>query len=407
MTPSRRSARCSGPAWSTSFTLMMEFIFGPILFFLTSRATSWTASSRRAAGRWPRRRAACAWSAATAPPRARGSCASRGTAAASSRSRTLPGPVDLSSFELATFRFRLNRQTPGTDKLFFEDVDGHRSVWRWATPRWPATSGCRPSPRRWTCASTSSPERFPAVRSEATTRRYDVRRHLAVDLDRDRRRAPAGSDARRQRRRRSQPGRRRISGTPTANGTFDFTMRAPTGLGATSTQALRIEVGDPPSTRRSAGPAQPGARDRPPAGDLFPTLPRRRRPMEPPPTSRGSALRLRALPGHGHAAGVGPRRAALGSSALERQLGENNFIIRGSEFSALQPDHAAERCSRTGAGAGPTGRLLQNLLELLNTEFDLSSPASRTPAASTSTACPACRSRTSSTPTRPTPTTPR
>jgi hypothetical protein len=43
--------------------------------------------------------------------------------------RTLPGPRDLSAHELATFRFRVNRTSPGTMKFFLEDDDGNRSVW--------------------------------------------------------------------------------------------------------------------------------------------------------------------------------------------------------------------------------------------------------------------------------------
>jgi Putative Ig domain len=43
--------------------------------------------------------------------------------------RTLPAPRDLSAHELATFRFRLNRKSPGTMKFFLEDDDGNRSVW--------------------------------------------------------------------------------------------------------------------------------------------------------------------------------------------------------------------------------------------------------------------------------------
>jgi len=44
--------------------------------------------------------------------------------------KTLPGSVDLSGFEIATFRYRISHPTAGVIKFFVEDDTGARSVWR-------------------------------------------------------------------------------------------------------------------------------------------------------------------------------------------------------------------------------------------------------------------------------------
>src|SRR5262249_40857255 len=43
--------------------------------------------------------------------------------------KTLPNIIDISQFDLATFRFRLNQQVAGDYNFFFEDDAGNRSIW--------------------------------------------------------------------------------------------------------------------------------------------------------------------------------------------------------------------------------------------------------------------------------------
>ena len=43
--------------------------------------------------------------------------------------KRLPNVTDISAFEIATFHYRLNEQTPGTLKFFVEDDSANRSVW--------------------------------------------------------------------------------------------------------------------------------------------------------------------------------------------------------------------------------------------------------------------------------------
>ncbi|MDY7090504.1 MAG: hypothetical protein SYR96_36120 [Actinomycetota bacterium] len=52
--------------------------------------------------------------------------------------RELDTPVDLSSKELVTFRFRLNREVAGRVRFFMVDADGNRSVWDHGNPAFAA-----------------------------------------------------------------------------------------------------------------------------------------------------------------------------------------------------------------------------------------------------------------------------
>jgi hypothetical protein len=49
-------------------------------------------------------------------------------------SRRLDSPRDLSGFDVATFRYRLNRPVSGIIRFFLEDDDGNRTVWPCQTP---------------------------------------------------------------------------------------------------------------------------------------------------------------------------------------------------------------------------------------------------------------------------------
>ena len=72
----------------------------------------------------------------------------------------------------------------------------------------------------------------------------------------------------------------------------------------------------------------------------------------------------------------------LASSALEAQIGNNNFIIRGSQFSEfigqitlLTILQSSQASSGGAGGSGGTSNPLQNILDLMNTNFQLAEPS--------------------------------
>src|SRR3954454_10165899 len=109
--------------------LIMYLLFGPVLFFLDfpgeeldtfESLQGWALNSPQGALRLGRDR----------PAAGTGFLRLSGHPGTVQLTRTLAHVVDISDSEFATFKFRLDRQTPGPIKFFLEDVAGNRSIWR-------------------------------------------------------------------------------------------------------------------------------------------------------------------------------------------------------------------------------------------------------------------------------------
>jgi hypothetical protein len=368
-------------------TVMMEFIFGSVPFFLSfpgfklddfEAESGWTLASPQGRLRLVRDR----------PYEGEGLLRVSGHGGRVELVKTLPAIVDLSSFELATFRFRLNQQVPESYKLFFEDADGHRSVFELGNPALASDvwmpGFAAPLNLRFHILTRTT---FPAFRTQA----YDtpvatfggvlpstwvveagaLPPGLAIASNDD----PAANRA-----------GAKISGTPTTNGTFDFTIRGTDASGATSTKALQIQVGDPPPpgdlqallnlVLNALGLL---------LADLFPTLmgPRTSAPDGTP----ADLTRIKKYGFEVYQDATTPLvwdfdDLELGSIELQRQLGENNFIIRGSEFNQVLNQLSLLSLFQSsgggggGGGGGPDpGDFFQNLLDLMNTNFELVEPS--------------------------------
>lgn len=117
-----------GACLADLLSLILYLIFGPLLFFLNfpgrkledfESLNGFALSSPQGRLRIGRDR----------PYEGKGFLRLSGHAGTVTITRTLTNLIDLSSFELATFRFRLNHQTPGPIRFFLEDNSGNRSVW--------------------------------------------------------------------------------------------------------------------------------------------------------------------------------------------------------------------------------------------------------------------------------------
>jgi len=109
-------------------TLLLYVIFGPILFFLNFRGqllddcetiTGWSLSSAEGQLRLGKDR----------PYQGNNFVRLSGHPGTVDIIKTLANVVDLSAFEIITYRYRLNHLTPGPMKFFLEDDAGNRSVW--------------------------------------------------------------------------------------------------------------------------------------------------------------------------------------------------------------------------------------------------------------------------------------
>ena len=354
--------------------LGMYMLFGPILFFLQfpgeelddmETLDGWDLSSALGTLRIARDR----------PAEGEGFLRLSGHPGTVTVTRTLDNVTDLSDYELVTFKYRLNHQTPGDMAFFVEDQDGNRNVYRYGvtalgsdiwlsgfaaplnlgfhvvtddlppaivgedydadvftfggtTPlTWAVTDGALPAGITLTASGSSDPE--DAVKGE-------------------------------------------LEGTPTAAGTFTFTVEATDDDGAVASRELSLEV-------RAAGSSV--VLPMPSGMEFLSTITRTEKPT-------GTAADLARITSYGfelyqdaaHPLVWDIDQLRLGSSTLERERGENNFIIRGSEFAAVL--HQLTMMSMLMGGAGGDGdgngngegEELFDILELLNTDFDLSEP---------------------------------
>jgi hypothetical protein len=294
--------------------------------------------------------------------------------------KTLPGIVDLSDYELVTFRYRLNQQVPGTFKFFIRDADGNRSVWNVNNPAFSAdfwqVGFAVPLDLRFQIQTRTL---LAAGIGESYTGRIGtfggktpvawavtagaLPAGLTLDPDGD-----GGDD--------SHKGR--ITGTPTAIGSSTFTVQATDDDGNIATHEFTLEV-----------KAEPDASLPLPSGtELLATLVKATAPTGiPADTSRIQAYGFEVYQDATTPLVWDFDDLRLGSSAMEERLARNNFIIRGSELVQFLNQLTLMSVFSEGMGeeeeppADPPAEeeeddeFLQNLLDLMNTEFDLSEPS--------------------------------
>jgi hypothetical protein len=286
--------------------------------------------------------------------------------------KTLTNVVDLSASEVATFKFRLNHQIPGDIRLFLEDDNGDRSEWihknlALATDVWLSgfaapldldfqilTKGLSPAvvnksydasvftfggkpPLTWTVSAGALPNGFTLT--------------------------PGTGD---------DEDQGKLEGTPTAAGTSSFTVQATDADGKVATQALTLDV-------RASGDLPLAL----PSGlEMMAKLTRTEKPTGTP----ADLTQIRKYGFELYQNAAQPLvwdldELRLGSSALEQAIGANNFIVRGSEINALLNQltlmsvMAGGNGNGGGGGTPPDTGELQGILDLLNTEFDLTEPS--------------------------------
>lgn len=273
--------------------------------------------------------------------------------------RTLPAPRDLSEHELATYRFRLNRKSPGTMKFFLEDDDGNRSVWPRDNPALAQDLWLPGFAAPLDISFRIITERLPAAVENfdysetlftfagSTPMQWT---HSAGDLPSGLNIQPFGTTGDNSR-------RGLILGVPREDGSFTFTVKVTDGGGRTTEREFTLEV-------RPAG-TEP-APSRPGAGWLNSFLGRFEAPT-------GTPADLTAIRGYGfelYQDGTSPLvwdldDLRLGSGAEHRAAARNNFIIRGSGRAQL----LNQLTLLNALLAGPFDPD-QTVLDLLNAELE-------------------------------------
>jgi hypothetical protein len=285
--------------------------------------------------------------------------------------RTLATVKDLSDYELATFRFRQSHQSPGTIRFFLEDENGDRSVWERTNPAlaqdvWLA-SFVTPLDIRFRVVTPSLP---PAVVNQdysgelvtyagtapMTWAVSDGSLPAGLTLEA----VGTGEETR----------KGRISGTPTAVGSKTFKVKVTDGGGEETEKELTLEV------RATGGETL----QLPTAAEILSQIGKSEAPT-------GTPADLTAIKRYGfelYQDGANPLvwdldDLRLGSSAMQESAARNNFIIRGSELIRVMNQLTLMTALSTseeenGDGSGGDDEDLQNLLDLLNTDLDLSEP---------------------------------
>jgi hypothetical protein len=370
----------AGACFADFLSLLLYLIFGPLLFFLNfpgqkledfESLQGFSLSSPQGKLRIGRDR----------PYAGRGFLRLSGHAGTVTVTKTLSNLTDLSAFELATFRYRLNQQTPGTMKFFLEDNNGNRSVWR--------VSNSAFGKEIWLSGFASpldlnfrilTPELAAAVQGKSFSRELQTFSGTtpmiwalasgALPPGMTLAASGAGADSK----------KGKISGTPTASGTFNFRVRVTDANSLQATRDYTLVVkpsGDVPLAL-------------PHPSEILGNLTK----FETPTGTPANLTRIRRYGFELYQEPASPLiwdldDLRLGSSALEADMARNNFIIRGSEFSqflstitllsilqsANLDDDGGGGGSGGGGGGGDDSNFLQNILDLLNTDFQLSEPS--------------------------------
>jgi hypothetical protein len=359
-----------GACLADLLSLILYLIFGPLLFFLNfpgrkledfESLNGFALSSPQGRLRIGRDR----------PYEGKGFLRLSGHAGTVTITRTLTNLIDLSSFELATFRFRLNHQTPGPIRFFLEDNSGNRSVWLNGNPAFGADL--------W-LAGFAAPLDLsfrivtPRLAAAVVNQSYSVQLSAfagktpmswaitAGALPAGMTIAPAGTG--------DQSRNGTISGTPTAAGNFSFTVQVTDAGNAKASRAYTLEV----KTTGEVGLQLPTA------SEMLARVGKSETPT-------GKPANLSQIRRYGfelYQDSANPLvwdldDVRLASSALELEMGANNFIIRGSEFSQFLNTLtllSVLQSANLDEGGGDGGDdILQNILDILNTDFQLSEPS--------------------------------
>ncbi|MCY1019282.1 Ig domain-containing protein [Pyxidicoccus sp. MSG2] len=358
-----------GACLADLLSLMLYLIFGPVLFFLSfpgkeldnmESLTGLVLSSPQGKLRIGKDR----------PYSGKGFLRLSGHAGTVTFTRTLPGLTDLSAHELLTFRYRLNAQVPGTIRFFLQDDAGNRSVWligisAMGAEIWLAGFAA-PLDLRFRIVTS---ELQPAVKDKSysaqvfsfagkvpmTWTATGLPAGLTLTAD------GTGEDSR----------TGKLSGTPTTAGDFTFTVKVKGSDNVEVSRQLTLKV----KPTGEVGLALPSA------SELLGKLQK----FETPTGTPANLARIVKYGFEVYQDSTTPLvwdfdDLRLASTALEKSMGENNFIIRGSELSqflnqvtllsALQGSDLSEEDPDE-----EDDNLFLNLLNLLNADFQLSEPS--------------------------------
>lgn len=360
-----------GACLADLLSLMLYMIFGPLLFFLDFPGDSvddfetvdgWALSSPQGRIRIGRDR----------PYQGRAFLRVSGHAGPVTLTKTLASVRDLSAYDLATLRFRTNEQVPGTFKFFIEDAAGNRSVWEvnntaFARDFWLA-GFASPLDIRFRILTGALRDAVVNKSYSASLFTYGGRTPMTWSIAQGA--LPAGmtiaaggsGDE-------SRTGR--ISGTPTASGTFSFTARVVDADGKAATRAQTLIV-------RTSGEV---ALQLPDANEFLSRISVASAPT-------GTPANLQQVKKYGFEIYQDATTPLVwdfddlraGSSAMRDAQGSNNFIIRGSELARFVSQLTLLTIFQgiaddEGEGEEEDDEFFQNLLDLMNTEFDLSEPS--------------------------------
>src|SRR5262245_11323480 len=359
-----------GACLADLLSLMLYMIFGPLLCFLDfpcdsiddfEDAAGWTLSSPQGKVRIGRDR----------PYEGRAFLRVSGHAGPVTLTRTLPNVRDLSAYDLATLRYRLNEQVAGTFKFFIEDSAGNRNVWEvkntaFARDFWLA-GFASPLDIRFRILTGTLGDAVVNKSYSASLFTYGGKAPMTWAVTQGALPAgmtltPGGSGDE------SRTGR--ISGTPTASGTFSFTAQVTDADGKKSSRAQTLIVktsGDVPFQL-------------PDANEFLSRISVATAPT-------GTPANLQQVKKYGFEIYQDATTPLIwdfddlrgGSSAQRDAQGANNFIIRGSELarfvSQLTLLTVFQGLSGQQGGGQEEDEFFQNLLDLMNTEFELSEPS--------------------------------
>ena len=358
-----------GACLADLLSLMLYMIFGPLLFFLDFPGDSiddfetvngWALSSPQGKIRIGRDR----------PYQGRAFLRVSGHAGPVTLTKTLTNVRDLSVHDLATLRYRLNEQVPGTFKFFVEDSAGNRSVWEikntaFARDFWLA-GFASPLDINFRILANTLGDAVVSKSYSASLFTYGGKVPMTWAVTQGALPAgmtltPDGSGEE------SRTGR--ISGTPTASGTFSFTAQVTDADGKKASRAQTLTV-------KTSGEAPIQLPD----ANAFLS----RISVATAPT--GTPANLQQVKKYGFEIYQDATTPLVwdfddlrgGSSAQRDAQGANNFIIRGSELarfvSQLTLLTIFQGLGEQGGGQ-EEDEFFQNLLDLMNTDFDLSEPS--------------------------------
>lgn len=360
-----------GACLADLLSLMLYMIFGPLLFFLDfpgdsiddfETANGWTLSSPQGTIRIGRDR----------PYQGRAFLRVSGHAGPVTLTKTLTNVRDLSAYDLATLRFRTNEQVPGTFKVFIEDAAGNRSVWdvnntAFARDFWLAGFA---SPLDISFRILTGTLSAAVVNKSYSGRLFTYGGRTPMTwavtqgaLPGGLTLAPSGSGDD------SRTGR--ISGTPTASGTFSFTAQVTDADGKKVSRAQTLTV-------KTSGDV---ALQLPDANEFLSRISVATAPT-------GTPANLHQVKKYGFQIYQDTNTPLVwdfddlraGSSALRDAQGTNNFIIRGSELARFVNQLTLltvfQGIADQGNGGGSDDdEFFENLLDLMNTDFELSEPS--------------------------------